>query len=228
MNIAKQIFIIVPCYNESSMIRKTVGLLLALDYNVVVVDDGSSEDCRSLLQGMKVYYLRHKINLGQGAALQTGFDFAITHGADYIISFDADGQHEINDICQLVENSKAYNVDVVFGSRFLSGSITNISWTRKFLLTISRYTNLVLSGALLSDTNNGIRLFKKQALSKIRIKENRRTHCSDIINQVISKKISYCECPVTVHYTSYSRKKGIKHVDGIKIFMDMLLFKFFR
>src|SRR5687767_13039432 len=92
------IFVIVPCYNEATVIRDTVGRLLEKGYQVVVVDDASSDDTRDALKGLPVYYIRHQVNLGQGAALQTGINFALQAGADWLVTFDADGQHDVNDI----------------------------------------------------------------------------------------------------------------------------------
>jgi glycosyltransferase involved in cell wall biosynthesis len=177
---------------------------------------------------MPVYYLRHEINLGQGAAIQTGIDFALQKGATYLVTFDADGQHDVEDIGRMIDKLEDEKLEIVFGSRFLKGAETNVDKTRKALLHVSRFTNFFISGVLLSDSNNGLRAFTSAAAKQIRITENRRTHSSDIIYQVVKKKIKFGEAPVSVEYSSYSRKKGIQNREGINIFIDMLIYKFLR
>jgi glycosyltransferase involved in cell wall biosynthesis len=225
---ANKIFVIVPCYNESCIISTTITALLAQGYKVIVVDDGSSNNCREHFNKLPVYYLHHVINLGQGAAIQTGIDYALQKGADYLVTFDADAQHDVKDIEKMLHKLQEEKLEFIFGSRFLKGAATNVDRTRRLLLHISRFTNFFISGVLLSDSNNGLRLFTAAAAKQIRIKENRRTHSSDFIYQIVKKKIKFGEAPVSVEYSAYSRQKGIKNVDGINIFINMLIYKFFR
>jgi len=225
---ANKIFVIVPCYNESCIISTTITALLQQGYKVIVVDDGSNNNCREHFSTKPVYYLHHVINLGQGAAIQTGIDFALQKGATYLVTFDADGQHDVKDIRRMIDKLEEEKLEFVFGSRFLEGAQTNVDKTRRALLQFSRFTNFFISGVLLSDSNNGLRVFTSAAARQIRIKENRRTHSSDIIYQVVMKKIKFGEVPVNVRYSKYSRKKGIQNVEGISIFINMLIYKFFR
>lgn len=225
---ANKIFVIVPCYNESCIISTTITELLQHGYKVIVVDDGSNNNCREHFSTMQVYYLRHVINLGQGAAIQTGIDYALQKGATYLVTFDADGQHDAKDIRKMIDKLEEEELEFVFGSRFLKGAQTNVDKTRRALLQFSRFTNFFISGVLLSDSNNGLRVFTSAAAKQIRIKENRRTHSSDLIYQIVKKKIKFGEAPVNVQYSEYSRKKGIQNVEGISIFINMLLYKFFR
>jgi glycosyltransferase involved in cell wall biosynthesis len=228
LHLAQKIFVVVPCYNESAVVAETVSALLDHGYNVVVVDDGSINDCRNYLVHMPVYYLRHALNLGQGAAIQTGIDFALRKGADFLVTFDADGQHDVKDIRLMLDYLQQNELDFVFGSRFLEGAATNVSPLRRILLHVSRFTNFFISGVLLSDSNNGLRVFTAAAAKKIRIRENRRTHSSDIIYQVKKSGTRFGEFPVNVGYSEYSRKKGIQNTEGITIFMKMLLYKFLK
>jgi glycosyltransferase involved in cell wall biosynthesis len=156
---ANKIFVIVPCYNESCIISTTITALLQQGYKVIVVDDGSNNNCREHFSTMPVYYLQHAINLGQGAAIQTGIDFALQKGAEYLVTFDADGQHDVKDIGKMIHKLEAEKLEFVFGSRFLEGAQTNVDKTRRALLHISRFTNFFISGVLLSDSNNGLRVF---------------------------------------------------------------------
>ncbi|MGH9938490.1 MAG: glycosyltransferase family 2 protein, partial [Blastocatellia bacterium] len=115
----KRVFVIIPAYNEGQVIRSVLAPLIESGYGVVVVDDASADDSQSALAGLPVHYIRHAVNLGQGAALQTGMSFAIQQGARYIIHFDADGQHHPEDIPALLEPLINGDADIVFGSRFM-------------------------------------------------------------------------------------------------------------
>ena len=221
------IFVIIPCYNEAKVVRQTVTEVLDKGYSVVIVDDCSKDGSKKQLVGLPIYYIRHKVNMGQGAALQTGIDFAKKKGAKYFVTFDADGQHDSDDIAGMVEYLEKNNADIIFGSRFLPGAKTNVSRSRSFALNFGRYINYFVSGIMLSDSFNGLRLLSKNAVEKIRVRENRMTHPVEILMLTASKKLKYAEYPVRIHYSDYSRAKGIKNKDGIKILFEILLYKIF-
>ena len=223
-----QIFVIIPCYNEAAVIRNTVSNVLRHGYSVVVVDDCSKDNSKKQLSGLPVYYLRHRVNMGQGAALQTGIDFAIKKGANYFVTFDADGQHDSDDIPGMVAVLEKENADIVFGSRFLPGSKTNVSRSRSFALNLGRYINYFTSGIMLSDSFNGMRIFSKQTAEKIKLTENRMAHPVQLLMLIAAEKLKYVEYPVTIHYSDYSKNKGLKNKDGIKILVEILLLKIFR
>jgi glycosyltransferase involved in cell wall biosynthesis len=220
------IYVILPAYNEATVIVTTIKDLLSKEFNIVVVDDGSTDDTELLVRKLPVFYLKHLINLGQGAALQTGIDFAIKRNADFVITFDADGQHLSNDIDQMITLAEK-GFDVVFGSRFLSGSITNISGPRKFFLQAARLFNFIISGIFLSDAHNGLRLFTRHAARQLNITQNGMSHATEILMQVKKNKLRYIECPVTIRYTEYSLKKGQTLLGGFKIIQDIILNKLF-
>ena len=224
----RSIFVIIPCYNEASVIRKTVEEVHKKGYSIVIVDDCSKDNSKKQLSGLPLYYLRHRVNMGQGAALQTGIDFAKKKGAKYFVTFDADGQHDCNDIAGMIEFLETKNADIIFGSRFLPGAKTNVSRSRSFALNMGRYINYLVSGILLSDSFNGLRLLSRQAVEKIKITENRMAHPVDILMLTAANKIKYAEYPVAIHYSDYSKAKGLKNQDGIKILFEIVLHKIFR
>ena len=113
------IFVVIPAYNEGEVIARTVAELIPFGYTPVVVDDGSAEPASRYLAGLPVRYLRHLGNLGQGAALQTGMEYAVSQGARIIVHFDGDGQHCPALIERLIEPIVSGGFDVVLGSRFL-------------------------------------------------------------------------------------------------------------
>lgn len=224
----RSIFFIIPCYNEAKVIRNTVTEVLEKGYSVVIIDDCSKDGSKKQLAGLPVYYLRHRVNMGQGAALQTGIDFAKRKGAKYFVTFDADGQHDCNDIPGMVEFLEKEKADIVFGSRFLPGAKTNVSRTRSFALNMGRYINFLVSGIMLSDSFNGLRLLSGKAVEHIRLTENRMAHPAELMMLTAVKKLKYAEFPVSIHYSEYSKSKGLKNRDGIKILAEIFLNKIFR
>ena len=224
----KSIFVIIPCYNETVVIRNTVSAVLEKGYSVVVVDDCSKDNSKKELANLPVYYLRHRVNLGQGAALQTGISFAIKKGGEYFVTFDADGQHDSYDIDGMIKLIESSKTDIVFGSRFLSGSKTNVSGSRSFVLNVARYVNYLVSGILLSDAYNGLRLFNRKAADVLQLTENKMAHATQIQMLVAKNKLTYSEYPNSIHYNEYSKGKGLKNLDGIKIFFEIFLHKIFN
>ena len=224
----KDVYVVIPAYNENAVIQAVVQQLLTLNYNIVVVDDGSAKSLYPLLNRMTVYYIRHKINLGQGAALQTGMDFALSKQAKYIVTFDADGQHQPKDIDRLLQILTDNKADIVSGSRFLEGASHNMPVKRKFLLQIARYINFAFTGLLLTDAHNGLRAMTKEAAMKILLQENGMAHATEILHQIKKKKLKHKEVPVTVLYSDYSAKKGQTLISSFRIFFDLLLNKIFK
>ena len=222
-------FIIIPAYNEKAAISKVLDDLSGLGCPVVVVDDGSPEDIREEVRRNKnVFYLRHKVNLGQGAALQTGIDFAVKQGAAYLVSFDADGQHSAGDIPAILDPVFSGEADIVLASRFLVKGHHNASFLKKIVLRIGRWVNYFFTGLYLSDAHNGLRAMNRLAAITIRISENRMAHATEIIAQIKKHQLRYKEVPAKVIYTEYSRHKGQSSLNGLKIFFDLVLQKLFR
>jgi glycosyltransferase involved in cell wall biosynthesis len=220
--------VIVPGFNEGAVIRQTIEALLEKNYSVIVVDDASTDATRKILSGLRVLYMRHLANLGQGAAIQTGIHLALKKHAAYLVTFDADGQHDVNDIERMINLLQQEKADVVFGSRFLPGAATNLHISRKLVLKTARLINYLVSGILLSDANNGLRVMTREAALKMRITENRSSHNAQMQNFVKHNKLKYAECAVNVSYSEYSRKKGLRNINSIRILYDLILFKIFR
>lgn len=222
------IFVIVPAYNEAVVIRQTVETLLARSYSVIVVDDASADQTRKALLGLPVYFIRHLSNLGQGAAIRTGMELALSRNAQWLVTFDADGQHDVNDIEKMLMALQKENADIVFGSRFLEGAATNVHRSRKIVLKTARLINYLVSGILLSDANNGLRLMSRKAALRMQITENRSSHNAQV--QTLARKhgLKYVECAVNISYSAYSRKKGLRNINSIRILYDLILYKIFR
>jgi glycosyltransferase involved in cell wall biosynthesis len=219
---AIDLWVVIPAFNEGPVIGEVVMAVRALYHNVVVVDDCSGDDtgAEALKAGATV--LRHPINLGQGAALQTGLRYALSRGADYIVTFDADGQHRPEDIGGLLDTQVKTGADVVLGSRFL-GHAENIPRLRWMILQLAIVFTRVTSGVKLTDAHNGLRLLTRRAAERIHIRQNRMAHASEIIDQIGALGLTVVEAPVTIVYTEYSLRKGQKLGNAFNILINLIV-----
>jgi len=223
------ILFIIPVYNEKATIRSVISELLTNSYNdIIVVDDGSDQDIFTEISDLPVSYIKHPLNLGQGAALQTGFDFAKQLRCDVIVTFDADGQHDYRDINSLIQPVVHDEADIVFGSRFLTVETNNLPRFRKYILKCARLVNYLFTGILLSDAHNGLRAFNVKTLNLMRLTENGMAHATEILYFVKKHNLRYKEIGVNIRYTSYSKRKGQRDWNSIRIFSDLVLHKIFR
>lgn len=223
------IFIIVPAYNEAAALPSTIAPLIAAGYTVVVVDDGSTDDTQPVMKALPVIVLRHAVTLGQGAALQTGMDYALQHGAEVAVHFDADGQHPAESIPRLVEPILRGDADVVLGSRFLRPQdAAQTPRGRRVLLRAGIVVSGLFTGMWLSDTHNGFRALSRKALGEIQLRESGFAHATEILGQIRRKKLRYVEAPSAIQYTDYSRKKGQSFWNSLNIVFDLLMEKLFR
>lgn len=220
-------FVIIPAYNETEIIAGIVQPLLALGYEVVVVNDGSQTDIEGFLQHLPVHYLRHEINLGQGAALQTGMTYTKRFRPDYVAHYDADGQHNAADIASFIRVLETQNVDMVLGSRFLQADTQEmVPFKRRLLLKTARLVNWFFTGLLLTDAHNGFRVMRGSVLNKIELTENRMAHATEMLRLIKEKGLSYTEAPTHIQYTDYSQQKGQKALNSINILIDLVLHRF--
>lgn len=211
-----------PAYNEAAVIGETLSGLGRYFRNIVVVDDCSDDLTLQVARERGAHVCRHPVNLGQGAALQTGIDWALARGADVVVTFDADGQHSADDAARMCEMLESGGFDVVLGSRFL-GEAPGISALRSLTLRLATLFTRLTTGMKLTDTHNGIRVFNASALRKFRIRENRMAHASEILQAISLHRMRYFEAPVTVVYTQYSRGKGQRLSGALEIIVDILV-----
>ena len=225
---SNNIFIIIPVYNEATVIGQTLHEVLKTGHTIVVVDDGSTDGTGDIVKTFPVFYLHHPVNIGQGGALQTGMDFAKQYNATAVVHFDADGQHRASDIESLLHPVLEGDCDIVFGSRFLKQSGMHIPFFRKIFLQLARHINWMFTGILLTDAHNGLRALNKHALHSIHFSENKMAHASEILWLIKDHNLSYLELPVTIEYTKYSRSKGQSLWNSVNIIFDLLFKKINR
>ena len=224
-----EVFVIIPALNENAVLRATVSGLVPYGYMIVVVDDGSATPAENCLAGLNAYYVRHATNLGQGAALQTGTEFALERDASVIVHFDADGQHDPALIERLLEPIVRGRADVVLGSRFLDpADLRLVPKIKRILLKLGAAISWAFTGVWLTDAHNGFRAFSRDAAEKINMRERGFAHATEILELLRRAKLSYVEVPATVRYTAYSLAKGQSIFNGFNIVIDLMLRKIFK
>lgn len=197
--------IVVPAYNEAGSIAATLRDLRSHGYkNVVVIDDGSLDHTRRLARKEKVPVVSHVVNRGLGAALGTGFAYAVQNGFETVVTFDADGQHKARDISKLLPHIRSRRADVVIGSRFLRKN-KQMPIDRKTMNYLSNILTFLLYGVWTTDSQSGLRVFNKKALFCIKIKTQRMEVSSEFFKEIKRSQLKFVEVPMTTIYTKSSQ-----------------------
>lgn len=224
-----KIFCVIPAYNEEKSIVSVINSVQPFVDQTVVVNDGSKDNTENLARGTGAIVLRHLTNRGQGSALQTGNEYALSQGADIIVHFDADGQFIAEEIRDMIKPIMAGEADIVFGSRFLNTK-SDLPWIKRyFFQPVGKFVNKVVMGVNLSDFQNGFRALSRIAAEKIIIKNDGMAHNSEIQYKAHRFGLRIKEVPVTVIYNDFGqglfsgRGRGS---GGLQIIKDLLLAKF--
>ena len=215
-------YIVVPAYREAGVIAGTVAGLVSVCPNVVVVDDGSADATAEHACAAGAIVVSHPVNLGQGAALQTGIVYALQHGARFIATFDADGQHRPQDIAAMLETLKAERLDIVLGSRFL-GQAEDLPPLRRAVLKAAVLFTRLTTGLKVTDTHNGLRVMTAEAARRLNLVQDRMAHASEMLAQIAEHKLAYKEVPVTVSYSQYSLQKGQRLSGAFRVLADLVI-----
>lgn len=215
-------WVVIPTYNEASVIADVVREVRTAFPNVLVVDDGSSDDSTARARAAGAVVVGHPINLGQGASLQTGFDFALRDPLmTEVVTFDADGQHQVADAVGMVERLRSENLDVVIGSRFLDDR-TQMTRLKRGTLRLAAFYTRLTTGMALTDAHNGLRVIGRGLLEDIDLRQNRMAHASELVDQIGGAKAAWAEYPTHIVYTEYSKAKGQSVLNSINILVELL------
>jgi glycosyltransferase involved in cell wall biosynthesis len=218
--VVADVWVVIAAYNEARAIGLVLAGLAGLPYRVLVVDDGSTDGTAHIAGHAGVEVLSHPINLGQGAALQTGIDYALLRGASHVVTFDADGQHRPEDIAALLTALAANDADFALGSRFRGGAI-DLPALRRLMLRAATWFTRRTTGLDITDVHNGLRAMTRRGAGRLRLRQNRMAHASEILHQIAASGLRYVEAPVTIQYSRYSLAKGQRASEFVVILLDL-------
>ncbi len=217
-------WLIVPCFNEGTVICDVLSHARETFPNIVAVNDGSKDDSADEIRKANAHLVNHPVNLGQGAAIQTGVEYARKQkNARFFVTFDADGQHQVKDVVRMVERLRHEPLDIIVGTRFAGQDNAQVPWIKRVVLK----TVVLLSPRSrrlgLSDAHNGLRVFNKKVADEMNIRMNGMSHASEIIAMVDKFGWRVDEEPVDILYTEYSMSKGQSLINGVNILADGLV-----
>jgi len=215
-----KVFCVIPAYNEEKNIGAIINQVRPLVDNLVMIDDGSTDKTADFFEPGAVL-LKHIVNRGQGAALRTGTEYSLNHGADIIVHFDADGQFSAPDIERLVEPIKNGEAQVVFGSRFLNSEYsTDMPFFKKyFIMPLAKAVNKLFFNINLTDPQSGFRAMSVEAARKINWRQDRMAHCSEIMFEVKKNNFKVKEIPIKVIYHNF----GQSFLGGLNILKELFI-----
>lgn len=219
------VWIVVPAYNEAAVVGEVIADLRSVFDHVVCVDDGSQDDTGAVALRAGAHLVRHPVNLGQGAAIQTGIEYARSQpGAEVFVTFDADGQHRVKDVMRMIDRLTAEDVDIVIGTRFADQGVhSEVPVLKRIVLRTAVWLSPRSRRLNLSDVHNGLRVFNRTVAGGLDIAISGMGHASEIVALVDENNWRVTEEPVEILYTDYSKSKGQPLVNGVNIVFDVFL-----
>ena len=224
MSLYRDVWIVIPAYNEATVIADVVADVRTVFPNVVCVDDGGRDDTGDRAFSAGAHVVRHPVNLGQGAAIQTGVEYARSRpGAQVFATFDADGQHRVKDVVQMIDRLRDEDLDIVIGTRFADQPPDRMPMLKRLLLPIVAKLSRSSRKLHLTDAHNGLRVFNKKVADGLNLTMNGMSHASEFVALIVENQWRIAEQPVQILYTDYSMSKGQPLVNGVNIIVDGLL-----
>ena len=224
MSLYRDVWIVIPAYNEASVIADVVADVRAVFPNVVCVDDGGRDDTGDRAFAAGAHVVRHPVNLGQGAAIQTGVEYARSRpGAQFFATFDAVGQHQVKDVVRMLDRLQTEDLDIVIGTRFADQPPDRMPMLKRLLLPIVAKLSRSSRQLHLTDAHNGLRVFNKTVADGLNLTMNGMSHASEFVSLIVENHWRIAEQPVQILYTDYSMSKGQPLVNGVNIIVDGLL-----
>jgi glycosyltransferase involved in cell wall biosynthesis len=218
------VWIVIPAFNEASVIGDVIADVRSVFGNVVCIDDGSRDDTGDRAHRAGAHVVRHPVNLGQGAAIQTGVEYARSRpGANVFATFDADGQHRVKDVVRMIDRLTAEDLDIVIGTRFGDRAPERMPKLKRLLLPIVAKLSPASRKLGLTDAHNGLRVFNRTVADGLNLTMNGMAHASEFIALIVENHWRVAEEPVEILYTDYSMSKGQPLVNGVNIIFDGLL-----
>ena len=217
-------WLIVPCYNEGTVIFDVLTHARETFPNIVGVNDGSADDSAAQIRAAGAHLVDHPVNLGQGAAIQTGVEYARKQpGAQYFVTFDADGQHQVKDVVRMIERLRTEPLDIIVGTRFAGQDNSQVPWIKRAVLKTVVMLSPRTKKLGLTDAHNGLRAFNRRVAEEMNIRMNGMSHASEIVSMIEKHGWRVDEEPVDILYTEYSMSKGQSLINGVNILADGLV-----
>ena len=217
-------WLIVPCYNEGTVIFDVLTNARETFPNIVGVNDGSADDSAAQIRAAGAHLVDHPVNLGQGAAIQTGVEYARAQpGAKYFVTFDADGQHQVKDVTRMIERLRTEPLDIIVGTRFAGQENSQVPWIKRAVLKTVVMLSPRTKKLGLTDAHNGLRAFNRTVAEEMNIRMNGMSHASEIVSMIDKHGWRVDEEPVDILYTEYSMSKGQSLINGVNILADGLV-----
>lgn len=217
-------WLVIPCYNEGQVIFDVITEARKTFPNIVAVNDGSKDNSAEAIRASGAHLVNHPVNLGQGAAIQTGVEYARKQpGAQYFVTFDADGQHQVKDVVAMIERLRTEPYDIIVGTRFAGQDNSQVPWIKRMVLQTVVFLSPRTRRLGLSDAHNGLRVFNKKVADEMDIRMSGMSHASEIVNMIDQKGWRVAEQPVDILYTEYSMSKGQSLINGVNILADGLV-----
>lgn len=222
----KKLLIGIPAFNEREMIGKVVkslpDVISGIDrIDILVVDDGSSDGTGTVAQAKGATVVTHVLNLGLGGALKTIFTFAGKYSYDFLVTFDADGQHKAEDISRLLRPLLNNSADAVIGSRWKT--VRPAPLPRILVNKLANALALLFFAARTTDSQSGLRAFNKKAIHAIRINTDGMEVSSEIIKEIARLQLRYSEIAIEPIYTQYSQTKGQKLSNAPSVLFELFM-----
>lgn len=215
--------VVIPMHNEADVIGCVVEDVRRRFAHVVCVDDGSRDSSARLALAAGALVVQHPANLGQGAAIETGIRHALDQlDVSYVVTFDADGQHDVDDAVAMVDLARRDDLQVVLGSRFL-GAAHGITASRRLLVRAAVRFTRTTTGLQVTDTHNGLRVLRRDAAERVRLRMHGMSHASEILSLITRHGFTYAEHPVRISYTDYSRAKGQRGYNAFNIAFELMV-----
>lgn len=219
------IFVVVPAFNEDKTVGSVIEEIVKLGYKVILVDDGSSDNTYEIAKSSKskypdnIFIYQHVINRGLGAALKTGMTGALIHGAKFIVTFDADGQHAVEDIVKVCKPLKDGNAEVVIGSR----PFEDMPNSKNFANTVMNLMTYLFYRTKVKDSQSGLRAFKAEVIPKLNLLSRGYGVSSEFIREIRRNHLKLEEVTITTIYTPETQAKGTNAMVGLKILFKMIM-----
>lgn len=217
-------YVILPAYNEETRIQPVIEEIARRGYNMVIVNDGSSDNTLEVIKESKrkfpdnIFIYSHIINRGVGVAMQTGFEAVLKYNPRYIVNMDSDGQHSVDDLDNVLEPLVTGRVQAVIGARPLK----DMPKTRNFANSIMNLLTRIFYRVDVSDSQTGFRALTIDALNKISINARGYLISSEFIREINDNKITFEEVPIQTIYTPETQAKGTNTIVAMKILIQMI------